>query len=546
MTIQDEAFGSSVDDDGFHIDHNLLAARDELGAHPISAIVGLEAALAAATSLPSGGSVGQVLAKSSADDGDVAWVAASSGGGSVYVYNSSGGQDGNRYSDWADLMAAMAAGPAGPKWLVIEENETVPVGSWDLTDVILTTPRIIDWWLDGGVTLTFPEGATVSAWPFPFASNALAVHNIGDPLLEVTETTCAAVEKGAVFASSGAPMFLITGDSLTFSITLHEEGRLFNGTEVTLSGPFGNPSMGDHEIVDDQGNANVVAIVQDASRITVAPNVVRGGGSGGVLACLNYGVAAARIDYENQNYSGTIVPFEVLNAAQAANLGVAATPTNYAPTAANVEAHLAAIDAALAGGASGASAFEIATANGFEGDEVAWLLSLVGAPGEDGVDGVDGADGVAVIGGEDENTAVTSSTLATLLAAAATIAGAQSSDFYMGVYFLDALNNAGSSKTHQIAVKLGTTVIASVVTPAVATSASARGGVVLVFVWAQGTSDVNTAVVYLLNNVSPLVVTSIASENISAGVTLDVLGAVSAGGNQSLTLQGGAVLRGRA
>ena len=42
-------------------------------------------------------------------------------------------------------------------------------------------------------------------------------------------------------------------------------------------------------------------------------------------------------------------------------------------------------------GVDGLSAYEIAVANGFVGDEVAWLASLVGA---DGVDGADGTDGV--------------------------------------------------------------------------------------------------------------------------------------------------------
>jgi hypothetical protein len=46
-----------------------------------------------------------------------------------------------------------------------------------------------------------------------------------------------------------------------------------------------------------------------------------------------------------------------------------------------------------ADGEDGASAYEIAVANGFVGDETAWLASLVGADGQDGADGADGADG---------------------------------------------------------------------------------------------------------------------------------------------------------
>ena len=50
-------------------------------------------------------------------------------------------------------------------------------------------------------------------------------------------------------------------------------------------------------------------------------------------------------------------------------------------------------------GQDGASAYEVAVTNGFEGDEQAWLDSLVGPKGDTGArgpagaDGADGADG---------------------------------------------------------------------------------------------------------------------------------------------------------
>lgn len=44
-------------------------------------------------------------------------------------------------------------------------------------------------------------------------------------------------------------------------------------------------------------------------------------------------------------------------------------------------------------GENGASAYEVAVANGFVGDESTWLASLVGAKGDDGDRGADGIDG---------------------------------------------------------------------------------------------------------------------------------------------------------
>lgn len=51
-------------------------------------------------------------------------------------------------------------------------------------------------------------------------------------------------------------------------------------------------------------------------------------------------------------------------------------------------------------GVDGLSAYEIAVENGFEGDEQAWLDSLVGPQGPPGADGQDGADGADGFGTE--------------------------------------------------------------------------------------------------------------------------------------------------
>jgi hypothetical protein len=52
-------------------------------------------------------------------------------------------------------------------------------------------------------------------------------------------------------------------------------------------------------------------------------------------------------------------------------------------------------------GADGLSAYQIAVANGFVGNEAAWLVSLQGDDGNNGVDGVDGTDGADGVDGAD-------------------------------------------------------------------------------------------------------------------------------------------------
>jgi hypothetical protein len=70
--------------------------------------------------------------------------------------------------------------------------------------------------------------------------------------------------------------------------------------------------------------------------------------------------------------------------------------------AANVDARLAALEGGGSGsGADGASAYEVAVANGFVGTEVEWLASLVGPAGADGAQGPQGIQGVQGPAGAD-------------------------------------------------------------------------------------------------------------------------------------------------
>lgn len=52
-------------------------------------------------------------------------------------------------------------------------------------------------------------------------------------------------------------------------------------------------------------------------------------------------------------------------------------------------------------GVAGASAYEVAVANGFQGNEVAWLASLQGEDGEPGIAGADGSPGLPGADGQD-------------------------------------------------------------------------------------------------------------------------------------------------
>lgn len=82
----------------------------------------------------------------------------------TFVYNSSGSQSGNRYNSWSDLMTALTL-QAGSKRIIFEQNETIPAGAWNLDYTTLVgNGQAYD---QGGYTLTFPTGVTLSSWITP-------------------------------------------------------------------------------------------------------------------------------------------------------------------------------------------------------------------------------------------------------------------------------------------------------------------------------------------------------------------------------------------
>lgn len=84
---------------------------------------------------------------------------ASSGGAQTYdnyIYNSSGAQSGNRYNSWSDLMAEVSSGQEGQTRITFEQNETLPVGTWNLDYVIFCGDGSVA--VLGGLVITIPDG----------------------------------------------------------------------------------------------------------------------------------------------------------------------------------------------------------------------------------------------------------------------------------------------------------------------------------------------------------------------------------------------------
>jgi len=95
----------------------------------------------------------------------------------TFIYNSSGGQSGNRFNTWSDLITAITK-QEGAKTIYFEQDETIPAGSYNLDYVTLRGNG--NEYNAGGYTITFGDNTTISSW------KTLSVHSL---LLKSTSTT---------------------------------------------------------------------------------------------------------------------------------------------------------------------------------------------------------------------------------------------------------------------------------------------------------------------------------------------------------------------
>ena len=144
--------------------------------------------------------------------------------------------------------------------------------------------------------------------------------------------------------------------------------------------------------------------------------------------------------------------------------------------------------------------------------------------------------GLNVLGGQDEGTAVTSTSDTTLLDSTPTISGLVAGDVVVFDFATVSTNTSGSGRTHTIKPKLGATTLGTLSFNAANTSGASTAGRVVVR--AEGTSDQNVAAHLVTSNSGGTpVAATVSTENLSSGVAFNLLGAIGAGGSQSITLQ---------
>lgn len=180
--------------------------------------------------VPTGGTTNQVLAKASDEDFDTEWkdVEVADIPYYQYIYNSSGEQSGNRFNDWADLIAAIDGREAR---IVFEQDETLPVGSWFQSHIT---------WVgngnnpgNGAPEITIPDGCSFSHYINWMTESGLTITSESNsPVIEQEISTSHGFDRVKI-QSFNAPFFRVTGTNL-HAFFVANGGGLYNAGQPVI------------------------------------------------------------------------------------------------------------------------------------------------------------------------------------------------------------------------------------------------------------------------------------------------------------------------
>lgn len=151
----------------------------------------------------------------------------------VFIYKSTGAQSGNRYNSWSDLMTAITK-QEGAKTIIFEQNETIPVGAWNLDYVTLQGNG--NEYNAGGYTVTFGDNTTISSWLVPaFKSLLLKSTSTTGHICTFTYANNILNDTVTNVQSSATYEFFSSSYSGSNIVTLNNSARwLLIGTSIAL------------------------------------------------------------------------------------------------------------------------------------------------------------------------------------------------------------------------------------------------------------------------------------------------------------------------
>lgn len=209
-----------------------------------------------------------------------------------YVFNSSGTQSKNRYNSWANLVTALAS-VDGEKRIVFEQSETLPAGTYTLTNVTLVGNGFPP--AAGGITITLPTGFVLNEVPILKVDNFLKLKSTSsNPIMTVTGTHNSYLGNNSQLASTTAEFYKTETNSLLVQI-------LFGGCLLINEG---------YEVINANAADATVALSFIAGANGMTNDVVRGNGVV-LVQSFDTGPQANNYDYlgaTHANFTGTLLP----------------------------------------------------------------------------------------------------------------------------------------------------------------------------------------------------------------------------------------------
>jgi hypothetical protein len=276
------------------------------------------AALEAATaSIPTGGEVGQFIAKKSLTDFDMEWQTAPY---ADYTFNSSQPKTANQFNDWEDLYATLLT-IEGPKTVTFEQDETMPAGNYDFSNIVFRGNfRPIG---GGALVITLDEGVVFTSITQARLEGGIVWVNSGSApnmVIGAGEFPIFPLTSNAGIASTNAPVFAVEdGGNIVIAVV--------DGSRVA---DLGQP------VLDLRVDAGFGAVAFAGTAGTVDDNTVMGDGA--VFARLIQSVSAnTSSGASHAAFSGVVFDQIFTNAAL---LGYDPSGTSGVLTATNVSAAL--------------------------------------------------------------------------------------------------------------------------------------------------------------------------------------------------------------
>lgn len=273
------------------------------------------AAIESGAYLPSGGTLGQILTKDSAADHDASWHIAPY---AYFYFNSGGSQGANRFNDWDDLFVALGE-IDGAKKVTFEQDEIMPAGAYDMTDVTFGGNRN-----PGDVSVTLADGVTFTTWARGGITDALTMSSDSNSAIMDIDSGVELINCAftSAFASQNTPFF-VTQTTGQLILPCFDGGSIQNSSAGALGGS---------EVIEADNTGGSLYLPQVGTSPGMDDDVLAGDG---VALRLKQTVVADSTQGNTQtNFSGT---FLTITFTEAVNLGYDPSGTLGVLTATNVQ-----------------------------------------------------------------------------------------------------------------------------------------------------------------------------------------------------------------